>query len=203
MTPKEEDVIIIHDSLFKDISEGLLKNEKLTVKKVWTAGVRDAHEYVLDMRHKPKVVILHSDTNDLKHLSELEIVDYFMKIQDILESRNINMLFSYIAPRLDSKDFNAKALVINALIDRRCCEKENVTISRHDNFYPRGVIDSTLYEQDGIHLNGKKEGPSLLANNTKEAVCRILGIEIAQPHRKPKQPLNEHFRKQRSSHQGL
>ena len=43
-TPKEEDVIIIHDSLFKDISEGFLKNEKLTVKKVWAAGVRDAHE---------------------------------------------------------------------------------------------------------------------------------------------------------------
>ena len=81
VTPK--DVIIIHDSLFKDISEGLLKNEKLTVKKVWAAGVRDAHEYVLDMRHKPKVVILHSGTKDLKHLSELDIVDYVMKVQDI------------------------------------------------------------------------------------------------------------------------
>ena len=112
------------------------------------------------------------------------------------------MVFSYTAPRLGSKDFNAKALVINAVIDRRCSEKENATISRHDNSYPRGVIDSTLYEQDGIHLNGKKKSPSLLANNTKEAVWRILGIETVQPHRKPKQPINEHFRKQRSSHQG-
>ena len=49
VTPKEEDVIIIHDSLFKDISESLLKNENLTVKKVWAAGARGAHEYVLGM----------------------------------------------------------------------------------------------------------------------------------------------------------
>ena len=114
------------------------------------------------MQCKPRVVVIHSGTKDLKEMSELDIVDYVMKVQDILESRNINMVFSYIAPRLDNKDLNAKALVVNAFIDRRCCEKKCVTISRHDNFYPRGVIDTNLYEQDRIHLNGKKKGQSLL-----------------------------------------
>ena len=40
------DVLIVHDSLFKDITEGVLKNEGLTVKILWAPRLVDAFSVI-------------------------------------------------------------------------------------------------------------------------------------------------------------
>ena len=178
----DNDVVILHDSLFQKITEGILKKENLSVKKVWTPRVHDALEYVTAMNQRPKVVILHSATNDLSESDDDVIIDDILKLHEILETRDIKMIYSYIWPRNDERDLNAKAQVINAIIDRKLSGKSNVTIARNDNFYKRGSINGDLFTEDGIHLND--EGSRNLANNTKDAVSRSLEIDIVQPKRR-------------------
>ena len=89
------------------------------------------------------------------------------------------MIYSYITPRNDDRELNAKAQVINAIVDRKLSGKSNVVIARNDNFYRRSVINPYMFNDDGIHLND--EGSRNLANNTKDTVCRSLEIEIAPP----------------------
>ena len=72
--PKTEDVIILHDSLFKEISTGLLKKEEISVKKIWTPRIYNALETVRNLTEKPKLVYLHCATNDLEEIDAEQIV---------------------------------------------------------------------------------------------------------------------------------
>lgn len=94
------------------------------------------------------------------------------------------MVFSFITPRLDSAAFNFTAQVINARVAQILGCKPNVTIARNDNFYRKGVIDDSLFDEDGTHVNEK--GSKILASNTKEAICRALGINaVKAPRERP------------------
>ena len=92
------------------------------------------------------------------------------------------MVFSFITPRLDSAAFNFTAQVINARVAQILGCKPNVTIARNDNFYRKGVIDDSLFDEDGTHVNEK--GSKFLASNTEEAICRALGINAVKAPRK-------------------
>ena len=113
-------------SLFKQISEGIMKNENLKVNKVWAPGLTNAYEYVMAMQEKPKIVILHCGTNDLGEMNENEMVEHIMKIQEILENRGIIFIYSYITPRGDLTDINAKAEVVNAKLLQLVIRKPEV-----------------------------------------------------------------------------
>ena len=70
-----KDVLILHGSLFKHVIEGIVKREKLTVKKVWTPSLNDAFNFVSAIRGKRKVIVIHTRTNDLnKHSNEKIVV---------------------------------------------------------------------------------------------------------------------------------
>ena len=77
---------------------------------------------------------------------------------------------------------NAKAEVVNARVVQIMARKSNVFISRNDNFYRRGVINASLYVNDGIHVND--EGSKNLAFNTKDAICRAMDIQMKYGPRK-------------------
>ena len=69
-----------HDSLFKEISPGLMKKEGLSVKKVWAPRVSDALNEISKRNEKPKAILLHACVNDLKYSEPNEIVDIIMDI---------------------------------------------------------------------------------------------------------------------------
>lgn len=96
------DAIIFHDSLFKYISEGIMKNEGLKVEKVFTPRLSDVLEKLGSLRTKPKVVVVHCATNDLAHMEENEIVDKISEIYELASQRGIKVIYSTIVPRKDA-----------------------------------------------------------------------------------------------------
>ena len=57
-----EDVLIMHDSLYKHVAEGVTKNENISVKKVWAPHLSDALREITSLIIKPKVIFLHTAT---------------------------------------------------------------------------------------------------------------------------------------------
>ena len=51
-------------------------------------------------------------------------------------------------------------------------------------FYRRGIINKDLFKEDGIHLSDS--GTSVLAINTRDSICRILGMEIKENYGPPR-----------------
>ena len=65
---KCEDIIILHASPLKPLTDCILKNEGLTVQKVWARTLGDAKKEVGSMLDSPpRAVLLHSPTNDLQN----------------------------------------------------------------------------------------------------------------------------------------
>ena len=177
-----EDVTIFHDSLFQHISEGVLKKEGMSVKKIWSPRIEGAYKAIVELEYNPKVIVLHTSTNDLIHLNENKIVDVVMKIYEEVDKRGSKFVYSDIAPRMDNIELNAKAQIINAVVASKLVKKDNAFISRNDNFYNRSVINKDLYKMDGIHLN-EQRGSGILAQNTRITICRSLDKELISPKR--------------------
>ena len=197
-------VWILHDSLFKSVSEGLLKNEELTAKKLWCPRIHDAPKIIGEQQKlqqsSPKVCVLHVGTNDLAHLSEQEIVNEVFKVHQILKSMESKLIFSTIAPRFDVPKLNVKAQLVNALVISRLEEVSDVIISRNDNLYTNGVINREFYDEDGVHVNDT--GASKIANNTRYAVGRALNIEVGAQKKSSSFANRGHFRGGRNGRGG-
>ena len=171
----EPDVVILHDSLFKAVKpDGLMRREKQRVLMKWAPKLDNALEIVLAMKEKPKVVLLHVGTNDLNTSSESAMIDAVKKIQEVLEARSIKLVYSFILPTA-TKSATGDAEVMNSRIARVMGEIEDVFIGGNDRFYSFGLKNENLFEDDGIHFNG--EGTKALVLQTKDVLCRALGIE--------------------------
>ena len=171
----EPDIVILHDSIFKAVKpEGLMRREKVKVMMKWAPKLKDALDCVLAMMEKPKVVLLHVGTNDIEHATEEEMLDNVNKIQEILENRGIKLVYSYVIPS-DTKAKTAKSEVVNSRVVQKFAASDDVFIGRNDNFYHYGVKSDKLFLEDGIHLND--DGTKALVRQTKEVLCRSLGIE--------------------------
>ena len=185
---ESDDVIIYHDSLFKHVSEGLLKKENLKVKKVWAPTLKTVLDFVTALQIKPKLVVVHSGTNDLGKQSNESIAQLVADIQEVLMRSGIKFVFSEIVPRLDELDF--KAQVVNAMTYSLLANKD-VTIAKNSSFYDRGVINKDLFEVDGVHITDTS-GAGCLASNIRYAICRSLGIE---PEKRPRTVLGAGYRR--------
>ena len=175
-TNAEPDIVIFHDSIFKAVkSEGLMRREKLKVSMKWAPKLENALEGVLAMSEKPKVVLLHVGTNDIAHETEETMLDIINKIQEILETRDIKLVYSFIVPS-DTKAKTAKSEVLNSRVVQSFAASDDVFIGRNDNFYLHGVKSEKLFVEDGIHLS--EDGTKALVRQTKEVLCRSLGIEF-------------------------
>ncbi len=176
----DPDVIILHDSLFKSVkADGLMRREKQKVLLKWTPKLSNALETVTAMQEKPKVVMLHSGTNDLADMDENEngMLESIKSIYDVLEARGIKFVYSFILPR-NGRDATGNAEVLNSRVVRMFAQKEDVFICRNDSFYWHGVQNERLFHADGVHVND--DGTRALVNQTKEVLCRSLDIEVPQ-----------------------
>ncbi len=171
----EPDVIILHDSLFKAVKpEGLMRRERQKVVMKWAPKLKDALDIVVAMREKPKVVLLHVGTNDLNNAGEDGMVDIIKNIYDVLEARQIKLVYSFMLPT-SNRAATAKAEVVNSRVVQEFAMKEDVFIGRNDNFYMQGVKCDRLFDDDGIHVN--EDGTKALVGQTKDVLYRSLGLE--------------------------
>ena len=175
---REPDIVIFHDSLFKLVKEeGLMRKEKLKVKKVWAPRLKDALDAVMAMQEKPKVVLVHVGTNDMQALSEDDMIGFIKRIHEILSTRCIKFVYDFITPTGD-RGRTAKAEVVNSRVVQLFATEEEVSIARNDKFYRNGVQNTRLFDEDGIHVN--VDGTKALVLQTKEVLCRSLGIEYRE-----------------------
>ena len=172
----QEDVMIYHDSLFKHIKDGIMKNENLKVGMLFSPLLSDVLNNVKKLATKPRIVVVHAGTNDLVKTDEDTMLKIVKDIHTILHNRNIKMVYSFVTPRYDSPELNAKAQVHNARVAQLIGGEADVTVARNECFYKRGMIDTALFDDDGIHIN--EMGTKSLAFNTKDAICCGLGIEL-------------------------
>ena len=180
-SPDVEDVFIVHDSLFKYVNEGLMKKEKVTVKKTFTPHLDNALRVVTSLSTKPKVVFLHTATNDLPHISEEEILSKITEIHTICRQRGMKFIWSGITPRSDDPSINAKGQLVNARIRYTLAREEETFFSWNGNFVDeRGGVNKSFYEDD-IHLN--KQGSRTLALNTRHSICKALNKEELTSHK--------------------
>ena len=175
----EPDIIILHDSLFKGVkSDFLMRREKQKVLLKWSPKLGDALNTVLEMQEKPKVVMLHSGTNDLGGTEEKEMIESIKRMYDVLEARGIKFIYSYILPRVD-RDETAKAEVINSRVVQMFARKDEVCIGRNDRFYYHGIQSDRLFDEDGIHVNDegtKAPNVDISAEITMGGVDKILSL---------------------------
>ena len=113
--------------------------------------------------------MLHTVTNDLPHLSEDQIVKYVIDIYQLVNKQIIKFIWSNIVPRNDNIELNTKANLINALIARELAKQDGAYISRNDNLYHRDLLNTSLFDEGGVHLIDK--GISTLAQNARITVC--------------------------------
>ena len=186
-------MVILHDSLFKHISDHIMKKENVKVEKVWTPRLDDVHQHVIAMQEKPKAVVVHCGTNDLQELSENDMVDAYSHVQEVLETRGIQMVFNFITPRGERK-LCAKAEVVNSRVAQLFAEKESVFIARNDRLYRIGSLNNSLFDKDEIHVN--EDGSRILASLTKDAICKALKIEVKHGDKHGRNN-NRHWRRYR------
>ena len=196
VSPQEvpcENIFILHDSLFKGVTDGITKNENLSVKKIWAPQLKDAFDIVTNMKENPKVVFLHSATNDLQHLHENDIVKYVLDIYETVNNLGIKFVWSNIVPRTDNNEINSKAYLVNAMVCRELVRKEAAFILRNENFYDGDMINHFLLNEDGVHLTDR--GTSVLAQNVKRAICRCLDIPFVSHHNNKNRPQKSNRRR--------
>ena len=177
-----EDIFIIHDSLFKEISDGIMKNEKMSVKKIWAPKLQDALNVVKSLESRPKVVLLHSATNDLPDVDVNDIVKHVVDIYEIVKNMNIKFVWSNMVPRNDNPELNAKAHLVNAMIGNQLLHKDGTYIVRNGNFYDGDMVNVDLFDKDGIHVANR--GISTLAQNVRITLCRSLNKEFVTKQRR-------------------
>ena len=143
------DVIILHDSLFKYINKGIMKNERLTTSKICAPRLDDAIQICQSLNENDaSVICLHVSTNDLEHLPAETIAGKVEQIYQIVSKLNMKFVYSCTLPRNDCLE--PKANLANAMAIDKLSNQKDAIISRNLNFF--SLIDMDLFE-DEVHLN--------------------------------------------------
>ena len=124
-----------------------MKNEGVSVKKIWAHRIQDALKIVNDIQDMPKVIVLHPSTNNLQEMEAELIVSMIYDIYQIVNRRQAKLIWNNIIPCNDDPCLNAKAALINALVGVRLINEDGVFITRNDNFYSGDTINPRGYDQ--------------------------------------------------------
>ena len=175
--PKQDaDVIILHDSLGFGISPGIMAKQKLTTNKSTCYTLDDVANEVTRLKTvptKPKVIVVHSGTNDLKNGSPAE--DIISKYEDIIEDIKVNftdtkLVVSTIVPREDNHKLQRNVEYINACLNRSYGDSGDATIVLNND-----IRGHRFKQRDGVHL--RYEGKNRLGSHIHRGIKRALNIK--------------------------
>ena len=164
---KNRSVVILGDSMLKDIEQhkvrnGLANNEKVFVKHFSGATVKDMKSYVIPTKSfENDLIILHCGTNDLRSIKKpSDIADEIINLALDLKTEKNDLMISGIVPRRDK--FNGKGMEVNKYLISQC----NVNnIHYIDN---KNLNTTSDLNMSGLHLN--KKGTYVLGGNLVNAI---------------------------------
>ena len=159
------DVFVIGDSIIKHVQgRRLSKKFKVNNMSFPGASVADIDDYIKPiMRKKPKKVIIHAGTNDLKRHKPKQISK---KIIDLANNAkklhpSTDIAISSIITRADDTTLNLKIHQVNECLKNKCTSSSFEFIC-NDN------VKSDSFNMSGLHLNHK--GTITLAANFRKFI---------------------------------
>ena len=95
---------------------------------------------------KTKVVILQTGSEDLKTLSEEEMVNVVVDIYKELYKKNVKFIWSNIESRGDDLDINTKGYFVNIKIGKVLKNLPGACVGRMDDLYLRNLLNSSIMD---------------------------------------------------------
>ena len=108
-------VVILHDSLCKEINNTILSREDVTTKKVWAPDL-EAMLSAIETLEKTEVIVIQALTRDLLSKSVDEIGVRLGEVVDKALQKSTKVVISLLLRRTDSKKAGLKAGLVNAAI---------------------------------------------------------------------------------------
>ena len=117
---------MVGDSIVKSIDpRGLSKKCKSLVKSYSGARCEDMLDFVKPVaRRRPKRIIIHSGTNDLRSNEANHVVEQLIDISKVVKSilPGTDISFSSIVKRSDATSLNGKIHNVNVLIEKNSAQ---------------------------------------------------------------------------------
>ena len=158
-----EGTIIVGDSIVKGLRRDLLSRaakQRVTVRSFPGATTADTEHYLQpSLAKKPKAIILHVGTNDLKTSSSARnVAEKIVDLGNIIatNSPNTSVTISAITQRSDEESLKIKVKDCNKVL-RTFCNQNGWGFVEHLN------IHETCLNNYKLHLN--KKGIAILASN--------------------------------------
>ncbi|CAG2218274.1 unnamed protein product [Mytilus edulis] len=183
-TQSKPKVLFLGTSNIKAINEAKLTTAA-TVEKVVKYTLKETVAYVTSHEDRPDLVVLHSLTNDLKHLTPQQCIDELDQLISLIHDKwsLAKIVISLTTPRKDDIGFFTNGQIINALVKQSVIGNEvtSVTYCEHSNMLLQGNPINELLADDKFHLSTK--GVSILASNIKKAIHWALDIPMPTQQR--------------------
>ena len=158
-----EGTIIVGDSIVKGLRRDLLSRaakQRVTVRSFPGATTADMEHYLQpSLATKPKAIILHVGTNDLKNSSSARnVAEKIVDLGNMIatNSPNTSVTISAITQRSDEESLKRKVKDCNKVL-KKFCNQNGWGFVEHLN------IDETCLNNYKLHLN--KKGIAILASN--------------------------------------
>lgn len=156
------DVVVIGDSMTKHvIGHKLSRDKKVHSASYSGATIQDVNDHAKPfLRRKPKKVIIHVGTNNLRNDNPKKIQRDLKQLTTQMKKDNpdVTLAFSSIIKRKDDSSLNANINKVNTSM-KNYCQSNDIDFICNDD-----IDDSCLFK-DGIHLN--KKGVFKLASNLR------------------------------------
>ncbi|CAG2210987.1 unnamed protein product [Mytilus edulis] len=183
-TQSKPKVLFLGTSNIKAINEAKLTTAA-TVEKVVKYTLKETVAYVTSHEDRPDLVVLHSLTNDLKHLTPQQCIDELDQLISLIHDKwsLAKIIISLTTPRKDDIGFFTNGQIINALVKQSIIGNEvtSVTYCEHSNMLLQGNPINDLLTDDKFHLSTK--GVSILASNIKKSIHWALDIPMPTQQR--------------------
>ena len=171
---ERDEVVILHDSLCRQINDTILSRENIKVRKIWAPDIEKMEEVLDNM--DSKVVVLQAFTRDLNKMDMDEMNQKIAGLVSKAVTKADKVVLSTIIRREDVEDIDLKADVVNAFMQLKYKRNENVVVC--DNYK---LYDSQFRKGDKLHLND--DGTPIFASNLKYAIAEACGVRVIQKRR--------------------
>ena len=131
-----------------------------------------ACQSVGEITGKPKAIVLHVGTNDVKNNVDAdEIISNYNNLLKQIRQKlpDTKIVLSNILPREDNHTFQQNVEYVNAAVNRKFATLNDVVIVKNSDIYGK-----KLKKQDGVHLTDP--GRSRLAAHIRDSVLVALKI---------------------------